>query len=163
MGNPHSTLSSDLEVVCKSLSRPLLVKQSPLMLMLQTPLRMSNPKFKTKKVFLQINKDSFLPENNLKTAELFPTTTSKRNPHSTLSSDLEVECKSLSRPSLVKPSLLMLMPQTPLKMSNPKSKIKKASHQINKDLFSQENSLKMEELFPTITSKRNPHSTLSLD
>merc|ERR1711959_422512 len=146
MGNPHSTLSSDLEVVCKSLSRPSLVKQSPLMLMPQTPLRMSNPKFKTKKVFLQINKDSFLPENNLKTAELFPTTTSKRNPHSTLSSDLEVECKSLSRPSLVKPSLLTLTLLTPLRTLNPKFRTKKESLLTNKDSSLLVNNLKTEEL-----------------
>merc|ERR1711959_382116 len=163
MGNPHSTLSSDLEVVCKSLSRPSLVKQSPLMLMPQTPLRMSNPKFKTKKVFLQINKDSFLPENNLKTAELFPTTTSKRNPHSTLSSDLEVECKSLSRPSQEKQSLLMLMLQILLRTSNPKFKTKKVFLQINKDSFLLESNSKTEEHSQITTSKRNPHSTLSSD
>jgi len=161
--NLHSTLSSDLEVVCKSLSKLLLEKPSLSMLMPQTQLKTSNPKSKTKRESLLINKDLFSLENNLKTEEPFLTTTSKRNPHSTLSSDSEVECKSLSRPSLVKPSLLMLMPQTQLKTSNLRFRTKKESLQINKDLFSQENNSKTEELSQTITSKKSQHSTLSSD
>merc|ERR550537_538555 len=58
---------------------------------------MSKPKSKTKKESLQINKDSSLPVNNLKTEELSLITTFKKNPLFTLSLDLEVECKSLSK------------------------------------------------------------------
>jgi len=161
--NPHSTLSSDSEVVCKSLSRPSLVKPLLLMLMPQTQLKTSNPRFKTKKESLLINKDLFSQENNLKTAELFLTITSKRNPHSTLSSDSEVECKSLSRPSLVKQLLLTLTLLTPLRTLNPKFRTKKESLLTNKDSSLLVNNLKTEELSLITTSKKNPHFTLSSD
>merc|ERR1712224_1102412 len=154
--NPHSTLSSDSEVECKSLSRPSLVKPSLLMLMPLIQLKTSNPKFKTKKETLLINKDLFSQENNSKMAELFLTTTSKRNPHSTLSSDSEVVCKSLSRPSLVKQLLLTLTLLTPLRTLNLKFK-------TNKDSSLLVNNLKTVELSLTTTSKRNPHFTLSSD
>jgi len=136
--NPHSTLSSDLEVVCKSLSKLLLEKPSLSMLMPQTQLKTSNPKSKTKRESLLINKDLFSLENNLKTEEPFLTTISKRNPHSTLSSDSEVECKSLSRPSQEKPSLLMLKLQTLLRTSKARSKTKKVFLLTNKDSSLQE-------------------------
>merc|ERR1712224_889482 len=131
--NPHSTLSSDSEVVCKSLSKPSLVKQLLLTLTLLTPLRTLNPKFKTKKESLLTNKDSSLLVSNLKMEELSLITTSKKNPHFTLSSDSEVECKSLSRLSLERLLLSTLMLLIPSKTLNPKFKIKKESHQINKD------------------------------
>jgi len=131
--SPHSTLSSDSEVECKSSSKPSLERQSPSTLRLLTPSRTSNPKFKTKKESLLTNKDSSLLVNNLKTAELSLTTTSKKSPHFTSSSDSEVECKSLSRLSLERPLLSTLMLPIPSKMSNLKFKIKKESHQTNKD------------------------------
>ena len=53
----------------------------------------------------------------------------------------------------------MLKIQTQLKTSKPKLKIKKESHQTNKDYFSLKNNLKMEELFQTITFKKNLIST----
>jgi len=49
----------------------------------------------------------------------------------------------------------MLKPLTPLKTSRLKSKIKKEYPLINKDLSSQENNLKTEELYLIITSKKN--------
>merc|ERR1712167_295082 len=104
-----------------------------LTLTLLTPLRTLNQKFKTKKVSLLTNKDSSLLVNNLKTEEPSLTITSKKNPHFTLSSDLEVECKFLSRLSLERPLLSTLMLQIPSKMLNQKFKIKKESHQTNKD------------------------------
>merc|ERR1712064_65726 len=55
-----------------------------------TPLRTSRPRFKTKKVSHLISKDSSSLENNWRMEEPFLTTTSKRNLHSILSSDLEV-------------------------------------------------------------------------
>jgi ubiquitin C len=58
---------------------------------------------------------------------LFLTTTSKKNPLSTLSSDSEVECKSSSRPSLERPSLLTLSHLTPSKLSRERSKTRKES------------------------------------
>merc|ERR1712007_400514 len=91
------------------------------------------------------------------------TTTSKRNLPSTWCSDLEVVCKSLSRPSLVRPSLLMLSQLTPSKTSRPRSKTRKVSHQTSKDSSSLESNLKTAELFPITTSKRNPLFIWSLD
>merc|ERR1712178_367825 len=110
-------------------------------------------------VFLQISKDLSSLESNLRMEELFLTTTSKRNQLSTWSSDLEEVCKSSSRPSLVKPSPLMLSQLTPLRMSRPKSKTKKVFLQISKDLSSLESNSRTEELFLTTTSKRSPLST----
>merc|ERR1712167_507168 len=95
--------------------------------------------------------------------ELSLTTTSKRNLPFTWSSDLEVVCKSSSRLSLVKPSPSMLSQLTPLKTSRPRSKTRKVSHQISKDLSSLESNLRMAEPFLTTTSKRNPLSTWSSD
>merc|ERR1712070_537833 len=161
--SPLSTWSSDLEVVCKSSSRPSLVRPLPSMLSQLTLLRTSRLRSKTRKVFLQISKDSSSLESNSKTAEPSPTTISKRNLPSILSSDLEVVCKSSSRPSLVRPSLSMLSQLTPSKTSRLRSKTRKVSHQISKDLSSLESNLRMEELFLTTTSKKSPLFTWSLD
>merc|ERR1712071_303356 len=90
-------------------------------------------------------------------------TTSKKSLPSILSSDLEVVCKSSSRPSLVKPSPSMSSQQTPSKTSRPRSKTKKVSHQISKDSSSLESNLRMAEPFLTTTSKKSPLSTWSLD
>ena len=121
----------------------------------QTPLKMSRPRSKTRKVFHQISRDSSLLVSNSKTAEPSPITTSKKSPLSILFSDLEEVCKSSSRPSLVKPSPLMLSQLIPLKMSKPRSKIKKEFHQTSRDLSSLENNLKMEELFLITISKKS--------
>merc|ERR1712170_203992 len=48
-------------------------------------------------------------------------------------------------------------------MSRPRFKTKKVSHLISKDSFSPESNWRMEELSLTTTSKRSPHSILSLD
>merc|ERR1711912_112318 len=125
------------------------------------PSKTSKLKSKTKKVSHQINKDLSLLESNSRMEELFLTTTSKRNQLFTWSSDLEEVCKSSSRPSLVKPSPLMLSQLTPLRTLRLRSKTKKVSHLISKDLSSLESNLRMEELFLTTTSKRNPLSTWS--
>merc|ERR1712070_366448 len=161
--SPLSTWSSDLEVVCKSSSRPSLVRPSPSMLSQLTLLKTSRPRSKTRKVFLQISKDSSSLESNSKTAEPSPTTISKRNLPSISSSDLEVVCKSSSRPSLVRPSLSMLSQLTPSKTLRPRSKTRKVSHQISKDLSSPESNSRMAEPFLTTTSKKSPRSTWSLD
>merc|ERR1712150_413103 len=58
-----------------------------------------------------------------------------------------------------KPSLLMLSPQTQLKTSKPRSKTRKVSHPINRDLSSLVSNSKTEEPLPITTSKRNPPST----
>merc|ERR1712167_233225 len=105
-----------------------------------------------RKVFHQISKDSSSLVSNLKTEEPSPTTTSKKNQPSTWFLDLEVVCKSSSRPSLVRPSPSMLSQLTPLKTSRLRSKTRKVSHQISKDLSSLESNLRMEELFQTTTS-----------
>merc|ERR1712166_523427 len=126
-------------------------------------LRTSRPRSKIRKVFLQISKDSSSLESNLRMEELSPTTTSKKNLPSTWSSDLEVECRSSSRPLPVRPSLLMLSQQTPSRTSRPRSKTRKVSLQISKDSSSLESNSRMEELFQTTTSKRSPLSTWSSD
>merc|ERR1712224_244136 len=110
-----------------------------------TPLRTSRPRSKTRKVSHQISKDLSSLENNLRMEELSPTTTSKRNPHFTWSSDSEVVCKSSSRPSLERPSPLMLSQLTPSRTSRPRSKTRKVSHQTSKDLSSPESNSRMEE------------------
>merc|ERR1711998_729108 len=148
---------------CKFSLRPSLVRPSPLMLSQLTLLKTLRLRSKTRKVSLQISKDLSSPESNLRMVELFPTTTSKRSPPFTWSSDLEVECKSSSRPSLVRPSLSMLSQLTPLRTSRPRSKIRKVSLQISKDSSSLESNSRMEELFQTTTSKRSPLSISSSD
>merc|ERR1712166_562750 len=155
--------SSDLEEECKSSSRPSLERPSLLMSSQQIPSRTSKQRFKIRKESHQISKDSSSPESNLKMAELSLTTTSKRSLLSILFSDLEEECRSSSRPSLVRPSLLMSSQQILSRTSKPRFKIRKESHQISKDSFSLENNLKTEELFQTTTSKKNLLFILSLD
>merc|ERR1711967_194768 len=140
-----------------------LVRPSPLMSSQPTPSRTSRPRSKTRKVSLQISKDSSSLVSNLRMEEPSPTTTSKRSPLSISSSDSEVECKSSSRLSLVRPSPLMSSQLTPSRTSRPRSKIRKVSHQTSKDLSSLESNSRMEELFQTTTSKRSQPSTWSSD
>merc|ERR1711865_244503 len=161
--SPHFISSSDLEVVCKSSSRLSPVRPSPLMSSQQILLRTSRPRSKTRKVFLQISKDLSSLESNLRMAEPSPTTTFKKNLPSTWSSDLEVVCKFSSRLSLVRPLLSMSSQQTPSKMSRLRSKIRRASHQISKDLSSLESNSKTAEPFPITTSKRSQPFISSLD
>merc|ERR1711998_407508 len=121
--------------------------------------RTSRLRSKTRKVFLQISKDLSSLESNLRMEELSLTTTSKRSPPFTWSSDLEEVCKSSSRPSLVRPSHSMLSQLTPLGTSRPRSKTRKVSLQISKDSSSPESNLRTAEPFPTTTSKRSLLST----
>merc|ERR1712086_1060836 len=127
------------------------------------PSRMLKQRSKTRKVSLQISKDSSSLESNSRMVELFLTITSKRNPHFISFLDSEVVCKFSSRLSLVRPLPLTLSQQTPSRMLKPRSKIRKEALQISKDSSSLESNLKMEELSPTITSKRNPHFISFLD
>merc|ERR1712224_502772 len=159
--SPLSISSSDSEVVCKSSSRPSLVRPSPSMSSQLTPSRTSRPRSKTRKVSLQISKDLSSLVSNSRMEEPSPITTSKRSPLSISSSDLEVVCKSSSRPSLVRPSPSMSNQQTPLKTSRPRSKTRKVSHQTSKDSSSLESNLRMAEPFLTTTSKRNQPFTWS--
>merc|ERR1712166_1424095 len=161
--SPLSISSSDLEVVCKSSSRLSLVRPSLLMLSQQTPSRTSRPRSKTKKVSHQINKDSSSLESNLRMEEPFPITTSKRNLPSISSSVLEVVCKFSLRLLPERPLPSMSSQQIPLRTSRPRSKTKKVSHQISKDLSSPESNSRMEELFPITTSKKSPLSISSSD
>merc|ERR1711935_1098380 len=161
--SPLSISSSDLEVVCRSLSRLSPVRPSLLMSSQQTPLRTSKPRSRIRKEFPQISKDSSSPESSSRMEEPSPTTTSKRSQPSILSLDLEVVCRSSSRLSPVRPSPLMSSQQTPLRTSKQRSKTRKVSLQISKDSSSLESNLKMEELSLAITSKRNPLFILSSD
>merc|ERR1711977_363730 len=153
--SPLSISSSDSEVECKSSSRPSLVRPSPSMLSQLIPLRTSRPRFKTRKVSLQISKDLSSLESNLRMEEPSPTTTSKRSPLSISSSDSEVECKFSSRPSLVRPSPLMSSQLTPSRTSRPRSRTRRESHQTSRDLSSLVSNSRTEELFLTTTSRRN--------
>merc|ERR1711935_1080062 len=160
MGNIQNKLTS---LTCKSSLKPLLERPSPLMSNQQIPLKTSRLRSKTRKVFLQISKDSSSPESNLRMAELFLTTTSKRSPPFISSSDLEVVCKSSSRLSPVRPSPSMSSQQTPSRMSRLRSKTRKVFLQISKDSSSLESNLRMAEPSPTTTSKRSPLSISSSD
>ena len=133
------------------------------MLSLLTQLRLLKERSKTKKEFPQINKDLSSLESNSKTADLFLTTISKKSQLFIWSSDLEVECKSSSRPSLEKPSLSMLSHLTPLKPSRERSKTRKVSPQINKDSSLLESNSRTEDHFLTTTSKKNQPSTWCSD
>merc|ERR1712166_454389 len=146
---------TNFKAKCKFSSKPSLVRPSPLMSNQQTPSKTSRLRSKTRKVSHQINKDSSLLVSNSRMVELSVTTTSKRNPPSISSSDLEVVCKSLLKPSLVRPSPLMSNQQTQSKTSRPRSKTRKVSHQINKDSSSLVSNLKMAEPFQITTFKRN--------
>merc|ERR1712110_1382519 len=61
-----STWSSDLEEVCKSSSRPSLVRPSPSMSSQLIPLRTSRPRSKIRKVSHQTSKDLSSLESNLR-------------------------------------------------------------------------------------------------
>merc|ERR1712227_840231 len=148
---------------CKSSSRPSPVRPLLWMLSQQTPSKTLRPRSKTKKVFLQISKDSSSLESSSRTVEPSPTTTSRRSQPSILCSDLEEVCRSSSRLSLVRPSPLMSSQLTPSRTSRPRSKTRKVSHQISRDLSSLESNLRMAELFLTTTSKRNQPFTWSSD
>merc|ERR1712098_1032457 len=93
---------------------------------------MLKPRSKTRKEFLQISKGRSLPASSLKMEGPSLTTTSRRSPLSILCSDLGVACRSLSRPSLAKQSLLKLNHQTQLRMSKPRSKTRKEFLQISR-------------------------------
>merc|ERR1712166_243573 len=108
----------------------------------------------------QISKDSSSLVSNSKTEEPSPITTSRRSQPSILSSDLEVVCKSSSRPLPERPSPSMLSQQTQLRMSKQRSKIRKESHQISKDSSSLESNSKTEELSQITTSRRSQPSIL---
>merc|ERR1711953_823487 len=107
----------------------------------------------------QISRDSSSLVSSSKTVEPSPTTTSRRSPLSISSSDSEVVCRSSSRLSLVRPSPSMSSQQTPLRTSKPRSKTRKVSHQISKDLSSPVSNLRMEEPFLTTTSRRSQPPT----
>merc|ERR1711998_816666 len=161
--NPLSISSSDSEVVCRSSSRPSLERPSPSTLSNPTPSKTSRPRSKTRRESPQTSKDLSSPVSNSRMDVLSKTTTSKRNPLSISSSDLEVECKFSSRHSLVRPSLLMLSQLTPSRTSRLRSKTRKVSLQISKDLSSLESNSRMEEPSQTTTSKRSPLSISSSD
>merc|ERR1712159_29306 len=78
--SPPSTWCSDSEEVCKSSSRPSLVRPSPSMSSQLIPSKTSRPRSRTRKVSHQTSRDSSSQESNLRMAELFPTTTSRRSP-----------------------------------------------------------------------------------
>merc|ERR1712004_429915 len=161
--SPPSISSSDSEEVCRSSSRLSLERPSPSMSSQQTPLRTSRPRSRTRKESHPINKDLSSPVSSSRMAEPSLTTTSKRSPLSISSSDSEEVCRSSSRLSPVRPSPLMSSQLTPLRTSRPRSRIRKESHPISKDLSSPVSSSRMAEPSPTTTSRRSPLSISSSD
>ena len=111
--------------------------------------------FRTRKVFHQISNVLSSPVSSLKMVVLSPITTFKKNQPFIWFFVFGVVCKSLWRHWLVKPSLLKLKPLIRLKTSRPRSKTRKVFHQTSNVLSSLVNSLKTEELFLTITSRRS--------
>merc|ERR1711862_445236 len=77
--------------------------------------------------------------------------------------DIQEECRSSSRLSLERPSPSMLSQPTPLRTSRPRSRIRKESHPISKDLSSPVSSLRTAEPSLTTTSRRSLLSISSLD
>merc|ERR1712199_75962 len=151
------------QIICKFSSRPSQARLSPSTSNSQTRLKTSRPRSRTRKVFPQISKDSSSLESNSKTEEPSRTTTSRRNPLSILSSDSEVVCKSLSRPSPERPSPLMSNNLTPSKTSRLRSRTKKVFPQTSKDSSSPESNSKTAAPFRTTTSRRSLLSTWSSD
>merc|ERR1712168_756115 len=94
---------------------------------------MSKPKSRIRKEFHQISRDWSLQENSWKMEEPYQTTTSRRKAHFILCFVSEEVCRSLSKPSLERPSLLKLNHQTPSRMSKQRSRTRKESHQISRD------------------------------
>merc|ERR1712166_1445775 len=163
MGSLKKKLQLQQLRICKSSSKPSPVKLSLSKSSKPTPLRPSRPRSRIRKEFPQISKDLSSPVSNSKTAELFRTTTSRRSPPSISSSDLEVECRSSSRLSPERPSLLRLSRPTPSKPSRLRSRTKKESPQTSKDSSSPVSSSRTAELFRTTTSRRSLPSISSSD
>merc|ERR1712084_99219 len=161
--NPLSISSLDSEVVCRSSSRLSLERPSPSRLSHLTPLRTSRLRFRTRKESHPISRDSSSPESSSRTEEPFLITTSRRSPLFISFSDLEVVCKFSSRPSPVRQSPSKLSHQTPLRTSRLRSRTRKVSHPISKDLSSLESSSKMDVPLVTTTSRRCPLFILSSD
>merc|ERR1712076_228523 len=128
-----------------------------------TPSRTSRLRSKTRKESHPISRDSSSPESSLRTEEPFLITTSRRSPLFISCSDLEVVCKFSSRPSPVRPSPSKLSHLTPSRTSRQRSRTRKVSHPISRDLSLLESSLRTEEPFRITTSRRNLPSILSLD
>merc|ERR1712048_1321988 len=150
--NPLSISSLDSEVVCRSSSRPSLERPSPSRSSHLTPLRTSRQRSRTRKESHPISRDSSSLESSSRTGEPFLITTSRRNPLFISFSDLEVVCRSSSRPSPVRLSPSKLSHLIPSRMLRPKSRTRKASHPISKDLSSLESSSRMDVLLVTTTS-----------
>merc|ERR1712106_618787 len=72
------------------------------------------------------------PANSSKMVALCLTITSKRRAPFILYSVSGEVCRSSSRPSLARPSLWRLSPQTPLRMSRPRSRTRRESPQISR-------------------------------
>merc|ERR1711862_688968 len=161
--NPLSISSLDSEVVCRSSSRLSLERPSPSRSSHLTPLRTSRLRFRTRKESHPISRDSSSPESSSRTEEPFLITTFRRSPLFISFSDLEVVCKFSSRSSPVRPSPSKLSHPTPSRMLRPRSRTRKVSHPISKDLSSLESSSKMDVPLVTITSRRSPLFILSSD
>merc|ERR1712141_348373 len=146
-------------VVCRSSSRLSQAKLSHWRLSPQIPLRMSKPRFKTKKESPQISSVSSLLASSWKMAEPSQTTTSRRSQPSTWCCVCVVVCRSSSRLSQAKLSLWKLRRQTPLRMSKPRFKTKKEFPQISSVSSSLASSWKMAVPCQITTSRRSQPST----
>ena len=116
-----------------------------------------------RKAFPLISRGSSSLESSLRMEGPFLTTTSRRRALFILCSDWEEECRSLSRPSLARPSLWRLSHLTPLRMSRPRSRTRREFPQTSRGWSLLESSLRMEELFLTTTSRRRAPFILCSD
>merc|ERR1712166_1113650 len=140
--SPLFISSLGLEEECRSSSRPSPERPSPSRLSRPIPSKLSRPRSRIKKEFPQISRDSSSLVSSSRMAELSRITTSRRSLPSISSSDLEEECKSLSRLSPVRPSLSRSSRLTASKPSRPRSRIRKEFPQISKDSSSPESNSK---------------------
>merc|ERR1712100_368019 len=148
---------------CKSSLRPSPVRLLLSMLSHPTQSRTLRLRSRTRKVSHQISKDLSSLVSSLRTAAPCPTTTFKRSPLFTWSSDFVEVCKSSLRLSPARPSPLTSSHLILSRMLRPRSRTRKVSLQTSRDSSSLVSSSKTVAPCPTTTFKRSPLFTWSSD
>ena len=118
INNHHANLRQDSDWYVSSLRfmTDSQGKQSPWKSNRVIPSTTSSPRSKTRRAFHQINSDLSLPGSSWKTAEHCRTIISRRKARFISSFGYAAECKSSSRPSPERPSLLKSSRAIPLTM-----------------------------------------------
>merc|ERR1712038_573754 len=117
------------------------------------------PRFRTRREFHQINSVSSLLESSLRMAAPSPTTTSRKSPPFTWYFVFVEVCRSLSRPSPARLSLLMSSHPTPSITLRLRFRTRRESLQINSVSSSLESSSRTAEPSLTTISRRSPPFT----